>query len=278
MSYHGATSHACMLPHHPRPPLGLKQKQIKPKFSDHSGPRSHSFLYIQKLSLRGINKHRYWAPTGWDAFQQSNLFVRHFFINWFIALPRTIKSPQKSTTRKSPTSCWQLTKKTWHHSQFRHLFDDPQIRLLLFQRPSGLLFFGWTYRQSMILDANTFLSNNYVTLLRKADSKDDFCLTTCFANWQAQNRSTTRALGGQINQQSQISWTSAQCPGPFLRSCANCFLKIYLIDGKLNCLNEKDISDLVMITGNLISHHHLITLEDSPSSPKNIFCPHNLGT
>ena len=225
MSYHGATSHACMLPHHPRPPLGLKQKQIKPKFSDHSGPRSHSFLYIQKLSLRGINKHRYWAPTGWDAFQQSNLFVRHFFINWFIALPRTMKSTQKSTTRKSPTSCWLLKKKldTIYNSVI--FFDDPQIRVLLFQRPSELLSFGWTYRQSMILDANTFLSNIYVTLLRKADSKDDFCLTTCFANWQAQNRSTTRALGGQINQQSQISWPQLNVLAPFCVLVQTAFLK-----------------------------------------------------
>ena len=52
MSYHAATSHPCMLPHHPRRPLGLKQKQIKPKFSDHSGPRSHSFLYTKVIAAR----------------------------------------------------------------------------------------------------------------------------------------------------------------------------------------------------------------------------------
>ena len=52
MSYHAATSHTCMLPHHPRRPLGLKQKQIKPKFSDHSGPRSHSFLYTKVIAAR----------------------------------------------------------------------------------------------------------------------------------------------------------------------------------------------------------------------------------
>ena len=52
MSYHAATSHPCMLPHHPRRPLGLKQKQIKSKFSVHSGPRSHSFLYTKVIAAR----------------------------------------------------------------------------------------------------------------------------------------------------------------------------------------------------------------------------------
>ena len=92
-----------------------------------------------------------------------------------------------------------------------------------------------------------------------------FCKLT--STKQKYNKSTRRSNKSAISN----ILTSAQCPGPFLRSCANCFLKIYLIDGKLNCLNEKDISDLVMITGNLSSHHYLITLEDSPTSPKNNF-------
>ena len=60
-----------------------------------------------------------------------------------------------------------------------------------FPKIQWIAFLGCTYCQSMILDANTFLSNIYVTLLQKPDSEDDFCLTTCIANWQAQNRSTT---------------------------------------------------------------------------------------